>query len=164
MVAAAHARVERHHEAVLARHPRHLEQHVPAEGDRLCGRRLAGERCPVDPARLGRLERVGADVFVAVVGRSRAVGKEVAATLLERPDEAGVLARIDVGGRRDYVLLRFILVLLCVYQFRHPGDVELGGGGRNRTGVHGFAGRCMTTLPPRRRQVRTGKAGRPSLD
>ena len=28
----------------------------------------------------------------------------------------------------------------------------LGGGGRNRTGVHGFAGRCMTTLPPRRKQ------------
>src|SRR5258706_11779225 len=28
--------------------------------------------------------------------------------------------------------------------------VEVGGGGRNRTGVHGFAGRCMTTLPPRR--------------
>src|SRR6266849_4014064 len=27
---------------------------------------------------------------------------------------------------------------------------NLGGGGRNRTGVHGFAGRCMTTLPPRR--------------
>ena len=25
-----------------------------------------------------------------------------------------------------------------------------GGGGRNRTGVHGFAGRCITTLPPRR--------------
>ena len=25
----------------------------------------------------------------------------------------------------------------------------IGGGGRNRTGVHGFAGRCMTTLPPR---------------
>ena len=24
-----------------------------------------------------------------------------------------------------------------------------GGEGRNRTGVHGFAGRCMTTLPPR---------------
>ena len=23
-----------------------------------------------------------------------------------------------------------------------------GGWGRNRTGVHGFAGRCMTTLPP----------------
>src|SRR3954454_6358677 len=26
---------------------------------------------------------------------------------------------------------------------------RIGGGGRNRTGVHGFAGRCMTTLPPR---------------
>src|SRR2546429_151658 len=26
----------------------------------------------------------------------------------------------------------------------------VGGGGRNRTGVHGFAGRCITTLPPRR--------------
>ena len=25
-----------------------------------------------------------------------------------------------------------------------------GGGGRNRTGVHGFAVRCMATLPPRR--------------
>ena len=27
--------------------------------------------------------------------------------------------------------------------------LETGGGGRNRTGVHGFAGRCITTLPPR---------------
>jgi hypothetical protein len=27
--------------------------------------------------------------------------------------------------------------------------LRYGGGGRNRTGVHGFAGRCMTTLPPR---------------
>src|SRR5437773_12223490 len=26
---------------------------------------------------------------------------------------------------------------------------NVGGGGRNRTGVHGFAGRCITTLPPR---------------
>ena len=26
---------------------------------------------------------------------------------------------------------------------------RFGGGGRNRTGVHGFAGRCITTLPPR---------------
>lgn len=25
---------------------------------------------------------------------------------------------------------------------------NLGGWGRNRTGVHGFAIRCMTTLPP----------------
>ncbi len=27
--------------------------------------------------------------------------------------------------------------------------MDIGGGGRNRTGVDGFAGRCMTTLPPR---------------
>ena len=27
--------------------------------------------------------------------------------------------------------------------------MNAGGGGRNRTGVHGFAGRCITTLPPR---------------
>ena len=26
-----------------------------------------------------------------------------------------------------------------------------GGWGRNRTGVRGFAGRCMTTLPPSRK-------------
>src|SRR5690606_11349079 len=31
------------------------------------------------------------------------------------------------------------------------GTSPSGGGGRNRTGVHGFAGRCMTTLPPRPR-------------
>ena len=31
-----------------------------------------------------------------------------------------------------------------------PFSAEVfGGGGRNRTGVDGFAGRCMTTLPPR---------------
>ena len=29
-----------------------------------------------------------------------------------------------------------------------------GGGGRNRTGVDGFAGRCMTTLPPRQEWAR----------
>src|SRR3954468_17999833 len=31
-----------------------------------------------------------------------------------------------------------------------------GGGSRNRTGVHGFAGRCMNTLPSRR----AGKKGK----
>ena len=31
----------------------------------------------------------------------------------------------------------------------YPGIVkEYGGWGRNRTGVDGFAGRCITTLPP----------------
>ena len=31
-----------------------------------------------------------------------------------------------------------------------------GGGGRNRTGVDGFAGRCITTLLPRRKLLRAG--------
>ena len=35
VVAAAHAGMQRHHQAVLAGHPRHLEQHVPAQRDRL---------------------------------------------------------------------------------------------------------------------------------
>ena len=36
----------------------------------------------------------------------------------------------------------------CVYQFRHPGVLKRSGWGRNRTGVHGFAGRYITTLTP----------------
>ena len=36
---------------------------------------------------------------------------------------------------------------------RPQGRPEINGGsGRNRTGVHGFAGRCMTTLPPSHKQ------------
>jgi hypothetical protein len=31
-----------------------------------------------------------------------------------------------------------------------------GGWGRNRTGVHGFAGRCITTLPPSQRWCLSG--------
>src|SRR5678816_102434 len=37
-----------------------------------------------------------------------------------------------------------------------PG--QTGGGSRNRTGVHGFAGRCMTTLPSRQKAKREGLA------
>jgi hypothetical protein len=32
--------------------------------------------------------------------------------------------------------------------FTEKHDSGFGGSGRNRTGVDGFAGRCMTTLPP----------------
>src|SRR5262245_53418294 len=41
-----------------------------------------------------------------------------------------------------------------------------GGGGRNRTGVHGFAGRCMTTLPPRPAKTKreSGPGDPPSLE
>src|SRR5262249_39914029 len=41
---------------------------------------------------------------------------------------------------------------------------ELGGGGRNRTGVDGFAGRCMTTLPPRPEVLKPRTAKRCSRD
>ena len=37
---------------------------------------------------------------------------------------------------------------------------KFGGGGRNRTGVDGFAGRCMATLPPRRVVDRSRRLGR----
>jgi hypothetical protein len=51
--------------------------------------------------------------------------------------EAGATPNSAHIGLRHYLLMRSYL---------H----RVGGGGRNRTGVHGFAGRCMTTLPPRR--------------
>ena len=47
---------------------------------------------------------------------------------------------------------RLFIVLACPAGFsrnRQSGR-KIGGWGRNRTGVHGFAGRCMTTLPPSR--------------
>jgi hypothetical protein len=34
-----------------------------------------------------------------------------------------------------------------------PPGLKTGGWGRNRTGVHGFAGRCITTLPPSRDMI-----------
>ena len=40
---------------------------------------------------------------------------------------------------------------------KNAGD---GGGGRNRTGVHGFAGRCITTLLPRRLGMRPPRRAR----
>ena len=44
---------------------------------------------------------------------------------------------------------RGILNPLCL-PISPPGLFsKFGGGGRNRTGVHGVAVRCMTTLPPR---------------
>ncbi len=43
---------------------------------------------------------------------------------------------------------REILSLLCL-PIPSSGQSKYGGAGRNRTGVHGVAVRCMTTLPPR---------------
>src|SRR5690606_5723650 len=41
---------------------------------------------------------------------------------------------------------------------------NIGGLGRNRTGVRGFAVRCMTTLPPGRRHRRRLAAGAGKLN
>ena len=69
----------------------------------------------------------------------------------------------------DFLLHHFILALkwcpgpdsnrhaLWAGDFKSPVSTyfttralyKIGGGGRNRTGVHGVAVRCMTTLPPR---------------
>ena len=98
MVAAAHAGVQGHHQPVVAGHPGHLQQHVPSERRGLRGGGLGGQRGPVDPVRLGRLQGVGADVDVAVVGRDRPVLDEVAPARLQRPHVAGVVAGVDVGG------------------------------------------------------------------
>ena len=87
--------MQRHHEPVVARHPRHLEHHVPPEGDRLGRRGRARERCPVDALRVGEVERIGARVGVAVVGRGCAVRDEVLPPLLECVDVPGVVARVD---------------------------------------------------------------------
>ena len=40
--------------------------------------------------------------------------------------------------------------LLFTFSF----SLKFGGWGRNRTGVHGFAGRCITTLPPSQKSIR----------
>src|SRR5258706_10809413 len=60
------------------------------------------------------------------------------------------LSRLSTRGRVDgWAHLRPMDDSTCL-----PGEVHeyryVGGGGRNRTGVHGFAVRCMATLPPRR--------------
>ena len=59
-------------------------------------RGLAGERRAVDARRLAGLERVGAHVLVAVVGRDRAVRDEVPPPRLQRAHVAGVVAGVDV--------------------------------------------------------------------
>src|SRR5450631_638093 len=78
----------------------------------------------------------------------------------------GVLMEAEAGPTPN-----FAHIGLCHYLFIRSYLHRVGGGGRNRTGVDGFAGRCMTTLPPRqvvgysshrsgdRKHKRKGKAG-----
>ncbi len=41
----------------------------------------------------------------------------------------------------------------CMDGYHKLFYITYGGWGRNRTGVHGFAGRCITTLPPSQRLI-----------
>jgi hypothetical protein len=96
VVAAPHARVQGHDQPVVTGHPGHLQQQVPPQGHRLGPGRLAGQGGPVGPGGLGRLERVGADVDVAVVGGDGAVLDEGPAPRLQRRHEAGVVPGVDL--------------------------------------------------------------------
>ena len=42
-------------------------------------------------------------------------------------------------------------ITLSVWKYLYSNNNNSGGGYRNRTGVHGFAIRCVTTPPTRRR-------------
>ena len=62
----------------------------------------------------------------------------------------GTLSKLESRGGTGRAWSEFIATM----QIKSPEPVgafflQSGGGGRNRTGVHGFAGRCITTLLPR---------------
>ena len=89
VVVAVHARVQRHDQPVVGRHPGHLDQHVAAEArwpPRSSPRRAARRRRSARPPRSSSGQRH--DVGVAVVGGDGAVLLEVAASLLERREVA----------------------------------------------------------------------------
>lgn len=92
---APHANVQRHGQAVLGRHPRHLEQHVPPQGHRLGWQSRAALRSLVDPIGLGCLQRLGPRVRVGVVRGPGAVLDEIETPALHRGDPAGISAGVD---------------------------------------------------------------------
>ena len=83
-------------------------------------------------------------------------------TDIKKPAYAGIFCTIfhvlkngARGQTRTGTLCgRGILNPLCL-PISPLGHYQFGGGGRNRTGVHGVAVRCMTTLPPRHHLVST---------
>ena len=98
VVPAPHGGVQRHHQPVLAGHPGHLEQHVPAQRDRLRGGRLAAR------ARRGRCGRPSEGSSGSVRTSSwlwsadvAAAGDEVPAAGLHRRDEPRVVVRGRAG-------------------------------------------------------------------
>jgi hypothetical protein len=51
---------------------------------------------------------------------------------------------------RDFKSLASTCFATAAFIIKEILFTSIGGGGRNRTGVYGFAGRCITTLLPRR--------------
>ena len=84
-----------------------------------------------DVVTIGGTERYG-------WGREESDEELLAATITPPPPFSGGLPEVTARAQQSGLFRRSSLLGLY------------GGGGRNRTGVHGFAGRCMTTLPPRR--------------
>ena len=59
------------------------------------------------------------------------------------------LVRARPTLRRDVATTSITASVPAILALDRGLSRNLGGGSRNRTGVHGFAGRCMTTLPSR---------------
>jgi hypothetical protein len=103
VVVAVHAGMQRHHQAVVHRHPRHLQQQVAAQRRGLHRSRRARTGRREDPLGVALIQRGGADVGVAVVGGDGAVRDEVAAPVLQRGDEALVVGGVGVGRGAERV-------------------------------------------------------------
>ena len=166
VVVAVDAGVQRHDEAVLGGHPRHLHEHVPPERGRLrLGHGLPDERRRVDPRGLGRLERQGDDVGVAVVGRDAAVRLEEAAPVLERGEVAGVGGGVDVGGdaqRLDElgeVGAGRLEVAVGPEGGQRPGSRSVGSAAQAGGGARGRRPGRRSWPAPRSRTARPGPAG-----
>ena len=99
-VVAQHSRVDRHDESVVDAHPRHLQQHVPAEQAPLRGIRCSCQDLLEQPGGIGGVEVGGEQLLHPVVGGHGAVPDEVLAPFLERGEVAGEGGRL-AGGREE---------------------------------------------------------------
>src|SRR5690606_2572748 len=114
------------HEHSTARCNPAPERHPPSPGRQTCATTWLKRTCPA------RLRRKG---FERVYRRAGAIAKLRNSQPMERTPEP-TLARSFLSANKNPPQ-----AFAC-------GGFDSGGRGRNRTGVHGFAIRCMTTLPP----------------
>ena len=69
--------------------------------------------------------------------------------LLHLLPQAAEAAWFETGAGEESRTLDLYLGKVSLYQLSYSRMERFGGGGRDRTGVDGFAGRCITTLLPR---------------